>query len=120
MPLQDLMRSLLQPAGEGGTVLSSPLASLIGLGLSVADTRFAGIYKSTVLEPEKLRLDQAQKNIKLQLELEKLRQLKELKLTGPVATTPTTKPKAGVPSKQKESPPIVSPFLTAPQTIGGF
>ena len=120
MPLQDLMRSLLQPAGEGGTVLSSPLASLIGLGLSVADTRFAGIYKSTVLEPEKLRLDQAQKNIKLQLELEKLRQLKELKLTGPAATAPTTKPKTGVPSKPKESPPIVSPFLTAPQTIGGF
>ncbi len=120
MPLQDLMRSLLQPAGEGGTVLSSPLASLIGLGLSVADTRFAGIYKSTVLEPEKLRLEQAQKNIKFQLELEKLRQLKELKLTGPAATAPTTKTKAGVPSKPKESPPIVSPFLTAPQTIGGF
>ncbi|KKN61908.1 hypothetical protein LCGC14_0516770 [marine sediment metagenome] len=120
MPLRDLMRGLLEPAGEGGTVLSSPLASLIGLGLSVADTRFAPVFKATVLEPEKLRLEQAQKNIKLQLELEKLRQLKELKLTGPAATAPITKPKAGVPSKPKESPPIVSPFLTAPQTIGGF
>lgn len=136
--LEELMRGLIKPAGEGGTVLSSPLASLIGLGLSVADTRFASVFESTVLKPELARmktasdkskalskslLDTQKMNLQLEQFALKLRESGQTQREKGVAATKKKKTETGVVEglqrfgELREPGPTISEVVTTPPTL---